>query len=148
MYQQSPIRAARRIATSALAPIQIGGVGFCNGLTVQFASSSSKCEPFIVDEILGPQPPHRFEPFLEALAETGARHAERLELDIAIADAAAEHEFAARHDVQCRELLGEIERLVQRQQHEAADQPQPRRDRRRNSRETGSAARYSNGCAL
>src|SRR5262245_66555658 len=30
-YQQSPSRAARRIAGSALAPIQIGGGGFCNG---------------------------------------------------------------------------------------------------------------------
>ena len=32
MYQQSPIRAARFTAMSALAPIQIGGVGCCSGL--------------------------------------------------------------------------------------------------------------------
>src|SRR5262245_66630059 len=30
-YQQSPSRAARRIAGSALAPIQIGGGGLCTG---------------------------------------------------------------------------------------------------------------------
>ena len=35
------------------------------------------------------------EAFLEARAEPAARHAERLELDIAVADAAAEDELAA-----------------------------------------------------
>ena len=80
--------------------------------------------------------------------QAGARHAERLELDIAVADAAAEHELAAGHDVQRRQLLGQIERLVQRHQHQAADDPQSRRDRRAIGRETGSAARYSNGWAL
>src|SRR5437016_10067116 len=82
------------------------------------------------DEILGPQPLHRVETLLEALAEPGAWHAERLELDIAVADAAAEYELAAGQQVKCRELLGEVERLVQRQQDQPADQSQPRRDRR------------------
>ena len=64
-----------------------------------------------VDEILGPQPLDRFEAFLEAFAEAGARHPERLELDIAVTDAAAEHQLAAGHDVQGRQLLGHVERL-------------------------------------
>src|SRR5262249_47609364 len=87
------------------------------------------------DELLGPQPLHRFEAFLEPLAEPRARHAERLELDVAVADAAAEDELAVRQDVQCRELLGEIERLVQWEQDEATDEPQFRRNRRRISKE-------------
>ena len=95
MYQQSPMRAARRIATSALAPIQIGGVGFCNGLTVQFALSSSKCEPFIVTKSSVHSRRTASRPSSKRLPRPAARHAERLELDIAIADAAAEHEFAA-----------------------------------------------------
>src|SRR6202023_1476044 len=82
------------------------------------------------DEILGPQPPNRFEALLEALAQTGARHAERLELDIAVADAAAEDQLAPRHDVQGGELLGEVERLMERHQYEAAYQAQTGRDRR------------------
>ena len=48
MNQASVSRAARSIARSALAPTQTGGVGFWTGLTVQAASMSSKCEPFIV----------------------------------------------------------------------------------------------------
>src|SRR6266478_5606481 len=82
------------------------------------------------DEILGPQAPDRIEAFLEAQAQAGARHAKRLEFDIAVADAAAEDQLAARHDIQGGELLGKVERLVQRQQHEPADEAQPRRDRR------------------
>ncbi len=42
------MRAARRMPTSMLAPIHTGGIGFCNGSTVQLASSSSKYEAFIV----------------------------------------------------------------------------------------------------
>src|SRR5205085_997117 len=37
---------------------------------------------------------------------------------------------AVRHNVEGGKLLGEVERLVQRQQHQAANEPQPRRDRR------------------
>src|SRR5262249_6368200 len=82
------------------------------------------------DKVLGPEAPDRLEPLLEAFAEPLVRHAKRLELDLAVADAAAKDEFAAGHDVERRQLLGQVERLVQRQQYEAADQPQPRRDRR------------------
>jgi len=42
MYQQSPSRAARLMAGLALAPIQIGGCGRCNGLGQQDASLSAK----------------------------------------------------------------------------------------------------------
>ena len=48
LYNQSPSAAARLIAPSALAPIQIGGRGFCAGLSETRTWSSSKCEPFIV----------------------------------------------------------------------------------------------------
>src|SRR5207245_1390562 len=44
--------------------------------------------------------------------------------------AAAEDELAVRHDVEGGELFGEVERLVQWQKDEAADQPEPGRDRR------------------
>ena len=41
-YQQSPSRAARRIAGSALAPIQMGGCGFCTGLGEAVANDLAK----------------------------------------------------------------------------------------------------------
>ena len=44
-YQQSPSRAARRMAGSALAPIQMGGCGFCTGLVPTDAPCKVKCEP-------------------------------------------------------------------------------------------------------
>ena len=43
-YQQSPSRAARRIAGSALAPIQIGGCGFCTGRGDAEAPFKVKCD--------------------------------------------------------------------------------------------------------
>ena len=83
-----------------------------------------------VDEVFGPQAFDCEHHFLEPRAELAARHTERLELDIAVADAGAEDEAAAGHQVERRQLLGKVERLVQRRQHQAADDPQPRRDRR------------------
>ena len=46
--QASETRAARLMAISALAPVQIGGIGFCTGFTGQLASIRLKCEPTIV----------------------------------------------------------------------------------------------------
>src|SRR5260370_30237101 len=65
-----------------------------------------------IDEILGPQPLYGEQAFLEALRRLFPRHAKGLEFDVAVADAAAEYQFAAAHDVQCRQLLGDVERLV------------------------------------
>ena len=129
MYQQSPIRAARRIATSALAPIQIGGVGFCSGFTGHVALSSSKSDPFMVTKSSVHSRRMAVEAFLEAGAKPAARHAERFELDIAVADPGAEHQLAAAQQIERGQLFSQIERLVQRHQHQAADDPQPRRDR-------------------
>ena len=84
-----------------------------------------------VDEILGPQPLHGEEALLETPRRLFPRQAEGLELDVAVADAAAEYQFAAAHDVQRRQLLGDVQRLVQRQQHEPADETQARRQDRR-----------------
>src|SRR3954447_10864096 len=80
------------------------------------------------DEILGPQPADRDQAFLEARAEPAARHAERLELDVAVADPGAKDKLAAAQNVERRQLFGQIERLMQRDQHEAADDPQTRGD--------------------
>src|SRR3954469_1004327 len=66
-------------------------------------------------EIFGPQPADGFQALLEALAEAAAGHPERLELNFPVADAAAEDELAAGHEVEGGELFGDIERLVQRQ---------------------------------
>ena len=68
-----------------------------------------------VDEILGPQPLDRKETLLEAPRCLFPGQAEGLEFDVAVADAAAKHQFAAAHDVQRCQLLGDVERLVQRQ---------------------------------
>lgn len=74
-----------------------------------------------VDEVFRPQAADRDQAFLEACAKPAARHAKRLELNVAVADPGAKHELAARQKVKRRQLLGEIERLVQRDQHQPAD---------------------------
>ncbi len=84
-----------------------------------------------VDKILGPQPLDGEQTLLEARSGIAPRQPERLELDIAVADAAAKNQLAAAHDVEGGELFGDVERLVQRQQHQPADQPQARRQYRR-----------------
>src|SRR5271165_1944835 len=106
MYQQSPSLAARRIAASALAPIQMGGIGFCIGLTVELACSSTKCEPVMSTK-------SSVHSRLTAIKHSSKRagrlltgQAESLEFDVAVADAATKDELAAAHDVQRRELLG------------------------------------------
>jgi hypothetical protein len=43
-----------------------------------------------------------------------SRQTKGLKFDVAVADAAAEDQPAAAHDIQRRELLGDVERLVQR----------------------------------
>jgi len=68
-----------------------------------------------VDEILGPQPLHGEEALLEALRRLLPRQAKGFEFDVAVADAAAKYQFAAAHDVQRRQLLGDVERFMQRQ---------------------------------
>jgi len=81
MYQQSPIRAARLTAMSALAPIQIGGGRFLQGLDRAGRVVEFPVIALHVDEILGPQAFDREHDFFETGAELAALHAERLELD-------------------------------------------------------------------
>ena len=79
----------------AFAPIQIGGVGFCNGFTEQVAWSSSKCEPFMSTKSSVHSRRTAVRHSSKRAPGLAARNAERLELDIAIADSGAEDEFAA-----------------------------------------------------
>ena len=59
-------------------------------------------------------------------ARCDARHAEGLELDIAIAQADTQNDLAAGDDVESGKLLGDMQRRQQRQQQHAGIQPQPR----------------------
>jgi hypothetical protein len=79
-----------------------------------------------VDGILGPQAPDGFEILLEPPHALFLRRAKRQELDVAIAECHAEDDLAAAHDVDRRDLLRDVEGLVERQQDEAEVEPQVR----------------------
>ncbi len=81
------------------------------------------------DEVFRPETADRGKTFLEARAEPAARYAEGLDLDIAVADAGAEHELTAAEQIERGQLFGKVERLVQRNQHQPANNPQTRCDR-------------------
>src|SRR5499426_558126 len=80
-----------------------------------------------VDRVLGPQPPHGLQVLLEALHALLLRRAERQELDVAVAERDAEDDLAAAHHVDGCDLLGDVQRLVEREQDEPEIEPQPRR---------------------
>ena len=64
---------------------------------------------------------------LEARHPLGLRGAEALELHLAVAEAGAEDHAPAGHHVECGDLLGDIERLVQREQDDPGQEPAARR---------------------
>ena len=66
------------------------------------------------DEIFGPEALDGIEAFLEPLAAVLGLRPEGLELDVPIADAGAEDEPPAGHDVDRCQLLGNIQGLVKR----------------------------------
>jgi hypothetical protein len=68
----------------------------------------------------------RLEILLEPPHALLLRGAEREELDVAIAQRHAEDHLAAAHDVDGGDLLGDVERLVQRQQDQPEVEPQAR----------------------
>src|SRR6202011_5147751 len=69
--------------------------------------------------VLGPQPLDQGEVFLEPLDAHAFRHAEGVELDLAIAQADAEDEVAARDHVEARHRLRGVDRVVQVEQQDA-----------------------------
>jgi hypothetical protein len=85
--------------------------------------------PLHGDEVFGPQTADRSEAFLEAGAQSWARHSESLEFDVAIANPDAEDELATTQQVERRKLFGNVGRLVQQHQHQPTDDPQMRCDR-------------------
>ena len=118
MNRLSPRRAARRTAASLLAAIQIGGYGCCSGRQVAVTFDKLADVVFKADAVLGPQPLDDFETLLEAAHALAARHAERIELDLAIAEADAKYEIAAPDRVERGDAFGDLDRVVQgRQQH-------------------------------
>src|SRR5438034_11153840 len=119
-YQQSPSRAARRMAGSALAPIHTGGCGFCTGRVPTDAPARVKCEPFMSTT----EPLDRLEVLLEPPHALLLRGAEGEVFDVAIAEGHAQDDLAAAHHVHARDLLGDVERLVERQEHEAEVEPE------------------------
>ena len=127
MNQASASFAARWIAASAFAPIQIGGVGFCAGLSETRTWSSVEMRALHRHLVLSPEPLDRFQVLEKPRHTVLRRRAESLELHLAIAEPGAEGEAPAGHHIEGGELLGEVEWLVQRQQHDAGDQPQVRR---------------------
>ena len=82
---------------------------------------------FHLDLILGPQPLDRRQAGLEPGHPLRARHAERLELDIAVAEADAEDDLTAGDDVEGGEFFRHMQRRHQGQQQHARVEPHARR---------------------
>jgi hypothetical protein len=83
--------------------------------------------PFHGYRIPGPQPLDRFGIFLQARHPISLIRTERLELDLAISDRTPEDEFSVDHYINGRQLLSDIERLVQGQQNDPGIQTAVRR---------------------
>ena len=95
MNQASASRAARFIAGSLLAAIQIGGRGFCTGRMFMRTLSRRHAEALVGYAFLRPQALDEREILFEPLDPLALGHAEGVELDVAIAQADAEDEIAA-----------------------------------------------------
>ena len=68
------------------------------------------------DIVLGPQALDDLQTLLEAAHALAARHAKRVELDIAIPEPDAEDEIAAPDRIERGNVLGDFDRIVQRRQ--------------------------------
>src|SRR5438046_1958004 len=78
-------------------------------------------------DVLGPQPLHGEEVLLEAAHALLLGRAEGQVLDLAVAEGDAEDDLASAHDVGGRDLLGDVERLVEREQDQPEVDPEIRR---------------------
>ena len=70
-----------------------------------------------IDVVFAPQPLDCDEVLLETLDALLLRRPETAKLDLAVTECGAEDQASAGHDVDGGELFGQIERLVQRDQH-------------------------------
>ena len=93
-------------------------VGLLHGLDRRGGPGQREVRADHVHRVLGPQPLDRFQVLLEALHPLLLRRAEGEELDVAIAEGGAEDDLAAAQDVGGGDLLGDVQRLVEREQHE------------------------------
>ena len=123
----SPSRPARLAAASECPPITIG-TAFLTGLGLELTSSQFTNWPLK----LTPSSAHSLRITAMYSSVRGAalleRHADRLELLLEPADADAELDAAAAHVVERRHLLGQHERIAQRQDDDAGHEAQPGRD--------------------
>ena len=77
--------------------------------------------------VLGPETDDGLQILFQPHHPLGLGGAETLELHFAIAEAGAEDHAPARHHVEGGDLLGDIQRLVEREQDDARQQPAARR---------------------
>ena len=108
----------RRMAASALPPIQIG-IGRCTGSGLMPACWMRVVLAVEVDELFGPERAQQRDLLLDAAAAVVEVLAERLELDGVPADADAEPQAAAGEHVDLRRLLGDERGLALRQDDDA-----------------------------
>ena len=127
MNQVSPSRAARSTAASALAPSQIGGCGLLHRLERDRRVVEREMRACHGHAVLGPEADDGLEVLFEPRHPLRLRRAETLELHLAIAEPGAEDHAPARHHVEGGDLLGDIQRLVQREQDDPRQQPATRR---------------------
>ena len=83
------------------------------------ARAAGKVLALIVDRLAAPQALERRQPLLEATDSLARVHAHRLVLGVAIAETHADDQPPAADHVERGELLGEVDRLVQREQQHA-----------------------------
>ncbi len=88
------------------------------------------------DNLFGPQPLDQLQRLQHARHPLLPGHAEAFVLDLAVADADAEHDAALRHDIEAGNVFGDLNRVEQRQQqyrqaevHRAGVGGQPRQQR-------------------
>jgi hypothetical protein len=119
MSHASPSRAARRTPMSVLAASQIGGRGPLQRWHRDPHLAQLEVLALIVDRLAAPQSLQGLQPLHEAADSLAGVHPHRLVLGVAIAKTEAHDQPPAADHVERGELLGEIDRLVQRQQQHA-----------------------------
>ena len=75
--------------------------------------------PVVGHRVLGPQAAHQLQAFHHARDALFLRYVEGIELDLAVAETDAEDEIALRNDVQRRDGLRDVHRVVEVEQQDA-----------------------------
>ena len=120
-----------RAPASELPPIQIGiGLTGCGSIRMS-SMTAGMWRAGKADRVLAPHRPHHRDALVHAPAALAERHAERGELGLDPADPGAEDQPPLGQVLQCRQFLGERQRMAHRQHQHAGAEPDPLGEGRR-----------------